>query len=92
MIGDRGVLAMDAGTERLSVVSDRGPAYAFLEWGSDVSRPFLQAFIDAVHNDTETPVTGEDGLRALEVALCAYESARLQAPVSCPLTQTARAE
>jgi hypothetical protein len=29
-------------------------------------------------------VTGEDGLRALEVTLCAYESARQHAPVACP--------
>lgn len=85
VIGDRGVLAMDVGVERLSVVVDRQPPYSFLEWGSDPGAPLLQAFIDAVRNDTETPVTGEDGLRALEVALCAYESARRLAPVSCPL-------
>ena len=33
--------------------------------------------VDAVH-------TGEDGLRATEVALCAYESAKRREPVACP--------
>jgi predicted dehydrogenase len=35
----------------------------------------VSAFIDAVRNDTPVPVTGEDGLRAVEVALKAMESA-----------------
>ncbi len=34
-----------------------------------------QAFIDAILHDTEPPVTGIDGLRAVAIALAAYESA-----------------
>jgi predicted dehydrogenase len=84
VIGDRGVLAMDAFSEKLWLVEDRVPSSAFLPWGADVNAAFLQAFIDAVRSDAEPPVTGEDGLRALEVALCAYESARQHEPVACP--------
>ena len=46
--------------------------------------PLVQSFIDAIRNDTVPAVTGEDGLRALEVTLCAYESARRHEPVACP--------
>jgi len=35
----------------------------------------LEAFIDAIKNGTVPPVTGEDGLRALEIALTALELA-----------------
>jgi predicted dehydrogenase len=35
----------------------------------------LEAFIDAIKNDTIPPITGEDGLRALEIALTALELA-----------------
>ena len=48
----------------------------------DVDSP--RGFVDAIRNDTDPPVTGEDGLRAMEVALCAYESAKRHEPVDCP--------
>jgi predicted dehydrogenase len=35
----------------------------------------LESFAECVRNDTEPEATGEDGLRALEVVLAAYESA-----------------
>ncbi len=35
---------------------------------SEPLRLELEAFIDAITNDTEPPVTGEDGLKALEIA------------------------
>jgi predicted dehydrogenase len=34
-----------------------------------------------VRTDSETAPNGEDGLRAMEVALAAYESAKVQQPV-----------
>ena len=34
----------------------------------------IQAFLDAVRNDTEVPVTGEDGLKALDLSLKLVES------------------
>jgi predicted dehydrogenase len=44
----------------------------------------IRGFVDAIRNDTDPFVTGEDGLRAMEVALCAYESAKRHEPVTCP--------
>ena len=34
-----------------------------------------QAFVDAIREDREPVITGEDGLRALELALAIYQSA-----------------
>jgi predicted dehydrogenase len=84
VIGDHGVLEVDAFAEKLRLVEDRGPQSAFLSWGEDADLDLLRGFVDAIQRDTDVPVTGEDGLRALEVALCAYESARRKDVVACP--------
>ncbi len=84
VICERGVLAMDAFNQNLQLVEDRGPSHTLLSWDNGGNLPMIEAFIDAVTNDTPPPVTGEDGLRALEVALCAYESAKRPQLVSCP--------
>ena len=84
VIGDGGVLAIDAFAERLRLVEDRGPSHVYLPFGEDPDLALLQAFIAAARERRDPPVTGEDGLRALEVARCAYESARRQTPVACP--------
>ena len=84
VVGERGVIAMDAGAETVELFDDREPRHALVSWGGGSDLQLLQAFIDAVRDDTDPPITGEDGLRAMEVALCAYESARRSEPVACP--------
>jgi predicted dehydrogenase len=41
----------------------------------------LQAFVDCVVKDTEPPVTSEDGLATLAVAIAARQSIQTGAPV-----------
>ena len=41
-----------------------------------------RAFIDAIVNGTETPVTAFDGLMSVEIANAVYESVRSQTPVT----------
>jgi UDP-N-acetylglucosamine 3-dehydrogenase len=84
VIGDRGVLSMDAFSQNLHLVEDRGPSNVFVPWSEGGDLAMIRGFIDAIRNDTEPFVTGEDGLRATEVALCAYESAKRREPVTCP--------
>lgn len=40
-----------------------------------------QAFVDAINNDHEPPITGEDGLKALDIVLTIYRSAETGNPV-----------
>jgi myo-inositol 2-dehydrogenase/D-chiro-inositol 1-dehydrogenase len=47
----------------------------FLERHADSYRVELNAFLDALHNKRPMPSTPQDGLRALHLANCAYESA-----------------
>ena len=75
---------MNAFNQNVQFFDDRSGIYAQVPFTRGGDPPLVQSFIDAIRNDTVPAVTGEDGLRALEVTLCAYESARRHEPVTCP--------
>lgn len=81
IVGERGVLDVDAFRQRFAVFDAREPGASWTYWGSDADRAMLQAFLDAVRDGTEPPVTGLDGLRAVEVVQAAYRSLELGEPV-----------
>jgi predicted dehydrogenase len=84
VIGDNGVLSLNAFNQNVQFFDDRNGRYGLVPYSAGGDPPLVRAFVDAIRHDTAPPVTGEDGLRALEVALCAYESARRHEPVACP--------
>ncbi|MFN8514661.1 MAG: Gfo/Idh/MocA family oxidoreductase [Chloroflexia bacterium] len=84
VIGDKGVVSLNAFNQNVQLFDDRAGTYSLVPFAASGDPPLVQGFIDAIRNDTDPPVTGEDGLRALEVTLCAYESARRHEPVACP--------
>ncbi len=84
VIGDRGVLSLNAFNQNVQLFDDRTERYSLVPFAASGDPALVQSFVDAIRHDTEPQVTGEDGLRALEVALCAYVSARLHEPVACP--------
>jgi UDP-N-acetylglucosamine 3-dehydrogenase len=52
-------------------------------WGSDIDAGLIADFLKlAAGQDAPTLATGEDGLRALQVALAAYRSAEAAAPIA----------
>ncbi len=81
VIGDEGVLRLDAFADVIEMAEINGPSYSWQSTQVSGDPEMVSAFIDAVRNNTPPPVTGEDGLRAVQVALGAYESARIKAPV-----------
>lgn len=52
-----------------------------IPFGNDMDFGLIADFIDRVKNDKKAFVTGYDGLKASEVALAAYESAKQQKPI-----------
>ena len=80
-VGERGVLDVDAFRQRFSVLDARDPGPGWAYWGTDPDRAMLRGFLEAVRNETEPPVTGIDGLRAVEVVQAAYRSLELGRPV-----------
>jgi len=60
-------LATKHGTDVITVPGGRE------DWG-DAERRLHEAFVDCIERDLEPPVTGDDGLRALEIVLAGYRS------------------
>jgi predicted dehydrogenase len=81
LVTDRGVVAVDAFRQNLTVYSHarQRPALAF--WGSDANQAMLEDFVAAVRDDRPPAVSGLDGLRACEAVAAAYESVRTGQPV-----------
>jgi predicted dehydrogenase len=75
IVGERGVLDLDAFRQRLTVHGAGDPHADWVYWGTDPNVEMLSAFVEAVRSGGEPPVTGVDGLRALEVVEAAYASA-----------------
>lgn len=81
VIGEEGVLSLDAYSDVIEIAEINGPSLTWEATQVSGDPEMVSAFLDAVRNDTPPLVTGEDGLRAVQVALGAYESARTHAPV-----------
>jgi predicted dehydrogenase len=85
IVGERGVLDVDAFRQHFTLHAAGEPSPRWVYWGSDADAGMLQAFVDAVRDGTEPPITGIDGLRAVEVVAAAYASAASGEPVTLSL-------
>jgi predicted dehydrogenase len=86
VIGDKGALKLDAFNDTLEIAEIDGPSYTWQAVEHSGDPEMVAAFIDAVQRDAPVPVTGEDGMRAMQVALAAYESVRTHEPVAVTTT------
>lgn len=86
LICEQGVVNLDAFSQNLVAYSNRGGASAWPPWGSDADRAMIDEFLAAIAGQRAPRVTGFDGLKAMEVALAAYRSAKLGQPVALPLS------
>lgn len=75
LVGERGVLDLDAFAQRFTLHAAGEPHASWTPWGTDPDRGMLRAFLEAVRSGSEPPITGVDGLRAVEVVAAAYASA-----------------
>lgn len=76
IIGEKGVLEVDAFNQKLDVYNDETVKAEWAYWGDDCNLGLIADFVDAVESKRPPTVSGLDGLRALEVTTAAYESAR----------------
>ncbi|WP_261133967.1 Gfo/Idh/MocA family protein [Bacillus sp. Marseille-Q3570] len=80
IIGTEGTLSIDALSQKVNVYSDeKGLTWDY--WGDDMDFGLIQDFVTTVINKQQPSITGEDGMRAVEVAIAAYESASLKKPI-----------
>jgi predicted dehydrogenase len=85
LVTEKGTLSMDMFAQNLVLYSDRTNSVSWHNWGGNMDDGLVAAFAKAVAEGAPVPITGEDGLRAAEVAFAAYRSAERQAPVNLPL-------
>jgi predicted dehydrogenase len=85
VVTERGTLSMDMFAQNLVLYSDAADSVSWHNWGGNMDDGLVAAFAAAIAEGSPVPITGEDGLRAAEVALAAYRSVERQAPVSLPL-------
>jgi myo-inositol 2-dehydrogenase / D-chiro-inositol 1-dehydrogenase len=87
MFGSEGMVTIGNNTPDSHIHCDRAgihaalPLHFFLERYAESYRREMQAFVDAVVNQTPVPVSGDDGFKAAVIALAAAKSARENQPV-----------
>ena len=85
IVGREGVLVLDAFRQRVDVASQVQGRYYWSGWGSDMDLGMIADFVRMIREDAPPPITGYDGLKAMEIALAAYQSAEEGRPVGLPL-------
>lgn len=81
IVGTLGTLAIDAFAQSGEVFSDEVGHSQYYFWGDDADSAMVKDFIACIREQKAPRASGLDGLRATEVALTAYESARQQKPI-----------
>lgn len=80
-IGTDGVISVDSFAQDIDLYSDRNVSAQWIHWGDNMDFWLMKDFVNSVANNLAFQITGEDGLKALEVAIAAYESAEKKSPV-----------
>lgn len=82
VLGEHGAVTTDALGPYLTVNSDQWGQSRWISWGSNMDFGLISDFVEMIRTGRNPSITGTDGLRALEVALAAYQSATLRRPVA----------
>jgi len=77
MVTQRGSVIVDAYRQNLNVYRHEWQTSKWMPWGSDMNQAMIDEFASAIRYNRTPRVTGQDGLRAVEVTLAAYESDRM---------------
>jgi len=81
IVGTNGVISVDSFAQDFDLYSDKNVKAQWVYWGDNMDLGLVDDFVASVKGDKPFQIKGEDGLKALEVALAAYESAKINAPV-----------
>ncbi|GGH80073.1 putative dehydrogenase [Pullulanibacillus pueri] len=73
-VGTKGTLSVDALKQSSTYFNDQESKVQNLGWGDDMDQGLIDDFVQCVKIKREPSITGEDGLRTLEVVKAAYQS------------------
>jgi predicted dehydrogenase len=82
VVGERATVDVDVFCQSLTHYDDAAGATKLVGWGDDLNAIMVGGFVDALLAGRPVPISGEDGLRSLEVVVAAYRSAELGRPVA----------
>ena len=85
LVFDGGTVEMDAFNQKVDFYSNASGKGHWAYFGDDIDYGLVANFAAAIRGEEPISATGRDGLKALEIALGAYASARVGAPVALPL-------
>ena len=74
IVGTKGSLFLDSFKQHGNIYSNNHDKSLHSYWGNDMNYLMIKDFVEAIEEDRPSPVPGEAGLFALEVALMAYEA------------------
>lgn len=80
-------LSLNCFPRTINLFDDKTMRHSGTSVGDNLDTLMIEEFVQAIAEDREPSVTGEDGLRALEVALAAYEAGAMKRPVQLELAQ-----
>jgi len=82
IIGTKGVIHLDMHGQ-VGQVWENGATltHRHIPWGDSANQALIREFVDSIRDNRSPVITGEDGLRAAEVAWSAYVSAQQRRPV-----------
>ncbi len=82
VVATGGVAQVDMFGQALNHYDEKMEHHRLIGWGSDLDRGLISDFLNAAKGEPAPKLpTGEDGVRALEIALAAYESAVSSKPI-----------
>jgi len=90
IIGTEGVISLDVFAQVHQVYNDTTMRIEWRNWGDNIDMGLVQDFVDAIEHNRPVSITAEDGVKALEVALAAYRSARMHKAVPLPIAESVR--
>jgi len=82
VVGEQATIDVDVFRQAITHYDDSTSDTRLVTWGDDLNRLMVAGFVDAILAGRPVPISGEDGLRALEVAIAAYRSSDERRPVA----------
>jgi len=81
VIGSKKTVRVEPLQEHIRVFRKEGKAYSYAGYANDMNLALIRDFVNGIKQKRTPSITGEDGLKAMEVALAAYESSKTREPV-----------
>jgi predicted dehydrogenase len=82
VVGEQATIDVDVFRQAITHYDDSTSDTRLVTWGDDLNWLMVGGFVDAILAGRPVPISGEDGLRALEVAIAAYRSSEERRPVA----------